>query len=235
MEHSWRLELWGWLARLPWIRQGDNDPKWTSFIAYTVQATWASRLHQFFLTLKFHGNDGEQAQMNTAYTQVCVTVSLGTPSVNTDLRKPPFHKRVPSKIAHHLLWRDISLNCNPISFGEKRETQPEKGDILYVYYTSQERNLNSIGSDTPPLTSKAICYASILEKIIWGGRNTTVNCFPINNNDQLSVLKIDTSRASLDSLVVKVWHAQLRQPGFTSQRQNHTTHLTVAMLLWQLT
>ena len=38
--------------------------------------------------------------------------------------------------------------------------------------------------------------------------------------------------ASPVGLVVKVWHTLLRQPGFSSQAQNHTTQLSVAML-WQ--
>ena len=43
------------------------------------------------------------------------------------------------------------------------------------------------------------------------------------------------SRASPDGLLVKVQYTPHWQPGFSSWAQNHTTHLSVAMLWWRLT
>ena len=42
-------------------------------------------------------------------------------------------------------------------------------------------------------------------------------------------------RASADGLVVKVEQSLLWSPRFTSQSQNHATHLSVALLWWGFT
>ena len=59
----------------------------------------------------------------------------------------------------------------------------------------------------------------------------------------VSILKIISSKqvilsiqgASPDGLVVGVWHTPLWRPRFGSWAWNHTTHLSVTMLQWQLT